>query len=102
MSIMIHHTNIITMKRIAILILSITLFSACNDTDTDLNKDIAVQVSVKEIATQRIEKFISTTGTVNPIKTVAIKAEIGGKYHLHINPKSGKNYASGSYAKEGS
>lgn len=101
MSIIIHHTNTITMKRIAILILSISLFTACNDTDTELNKDIAVQVSVKEITTQSIEKFISTTGTVNPIKTVAIKAEIGGKYHLQINPKTGKKYALGDYVKLG-
>ena len=57
------------MKRIAFFILSLAVFSACNDKETDLNKDISVQVSVQEITSKSIEKFISTTGTVNPIKT---------------------------------
>ena len=98
---MTHHTNATTMKRIAFFILSIAILSACNDKETDLNKDIAVQVSVKEITSQNIEQFVSTTGTVNPVKTVALKSEIAGKYHLQINPKTGRKFALGDYVKEG-
>jgi len=98
---MTHHTNAITMKRIALLVLSIALFSACNENETDLNKDIAVQVSVQEITPKSIEKFISTTGTVNPIKTVELKSEVAGKYHLQINPATGRKFALGDFVKEG-
>ena len=98
---MTYHTNSIKMKRIAFLFLSIAMFSACNDRETDLNKDIAVQVSVQEIKSKSIEKFISTTGTVNPIKTVALKSEVAGKYHLQINPKTGRKFALGDYVSEG-
>lgn len=98
---MTYHTNSITMKRIAFFILSLAVFSACNDRETDLNKDIAVQVSVQEITSKSIEKFISTTGTVNPIKTVALKSEVAGKYHLQINPKTGRKFALGDYVSEG-
>jgi len=89
------------MKRIALFILSVALFSACNEREKDLNKDIAVQVSVQEITPKRIEKFISTTGTVNPIKTVEIKSEVAGKYHLQVNPGTGRKFALGDFVKEG-
>lgn len=98
---MIYHTKSISMKRIAFFILSIAIFSACNERETDLNKDIAVQVSVQEITSKSIEKFITTTGTVNPIKTVGIKSEVAGKYHLQINLKTGRQFALGDYVKEG-
>ncbi len=98
---MIYHTNSTTMKQIAFFILSLTIFSACNNKETDLNKDIAVQVSVKAVSLKSIEKFISTTGTVNPIKTVALKSEVTGKYHLQINPKTGRKFALGDYVSEG-
>ncbi len=98
---MIYHTKAITMKRIALLIFSIAILSACKDKSTDLNKDIAVQVSVKEITTKSIQKFISTTGTVNPVKTAEIKNDVAGKYHLQINPRTGKKFALGDFVKEG-
>ena len=89
------------MKRIIYIILGTILLSACKDKETDLTKDIAVQVSVQEINPKSIEKFISTTGTVNPVKTVELKSEVAGKYHLQINPKTGKKYALGDFVKEG-
>lgn len=98
---MIYYTKSLNMKQIAFFILSIAIFSACNQRETDLNKDIAVQVSVQEITSRNIEKFISTTGTVNPIKTVGIKSAVAGKYHLQINPKTGHQFALGDYVKEG-
>lgn len=89
------------MKRIIPFIICIALFSSCQDNETDLNKDIAVQVSVQEITLKSIEKFISTTGTVNPIKTVDLKNDVAGKYHLQINPKTGRKFSLGDYVKEG-
>jgi len=98
---MTHHTNAYNMKRIAFIIISLALFTACNEKDTELNKDISVQVSVEEIVPKGIEKYISTTGTVNPIKTVDLKNEVGGKYHLMINPRTNRKFELGDYVKEG-
>lgn len=90
-----------TMKRLTFLLLGATLFAACDDKKADLNKDIAVQVSVEEITPKSIEKYISTTGTVEPIKTVDLKSEVAGKYHLQTNPRTGKKFKLGDYVQEG-
>lgn len=89
------------MKRLAFLLLGATLFASCDDKKADLNKDIAIQVSVKEIAPKSIEKYISTTGTVEPIKTVSLKSEVAGKYLLQTNPRTGRKFQLGDYVKEG-
>ncbi|WP_083464635.1 efflux RND transporter periplasmic adaptor subunit [Marinifilum fragile] len=89
------------MKRLAFLLLGATLFASCDDKKADLNKDIAVQVSVKEIAPKSIEKYISTTGTVEPIKTVDLKSEVAGKYQLQTNPRTGRKFQLGDYVQEG-
>ncbi|WP_282016512.1 efflux RND transporter periplasmic adaptor subunit [Marinifilum flexuosum] len=89
------------MKRLAFLLLGATLFASCDDKKADLNKDIAIQVSVKEIAPKSIEKYISTTGTVEPIKTVELKSEVAGKYQLQTNPRTGRKFQLGDYVQEG-
>ncbi|WP_120241039.1 efflux RND transporter periplasmic adaptor subunit [Marinifilum flexuosum] len=89
------------MKRLAFLLLGATLFASCDDKKADLNKDIAIQVSVKEIAPKSIEKYISTTGTVEPIKTVSLKSEVAGKYQLQTNPRTGRKFQLGDYVQEG-
>ena len=89
------------MKRFAFLLLGTALFASCDDNKADLNKDIAVQVSVQEIVPKSIEKYISTTGTVEPIKTVDLKSEVAGKYHLLNNPRTGRKFQLGDYVQEG-
>lgn len=91
----------ITMRQILLIMLIAVSFTACNEKGTDLNKDISVPVSVLEIKPQSIEKYITTTGSVNPIKTVNVKTEISGKYHLQVNPATGKPYALGDRVKKG-
>ncbi|NOU61076.1 efflux RND transporter periplasmic adaptor subunit [Marinifilum sp. JC070] len=90
-----------TMKRFAFLLLGAALFASCDDNKADLNKDIAVQVSVQEIVPKSIEKYISTTGTVEPIKTVDLKSEVAGKYRLLNNPRTGRKFQLGDYVQEG-
>ena len=89
------------MKQLLIILLITSLFISCNDDEEDLNKDISVPVSVMDIQLKSIEKYISTTGTVNPLKEVTLKAEISGKYKLLRNPSTGKPYALGDRVKEG-
>ncbi len=90
-----NHTNIKNMKRLLIIILSGILFVSCNENSTELNKDISVPVSVMEIKPASIEKYITTTGSVKPVKEVTLISEINGLYQLMINPKTNKPYALG-------
>lgn len=89
------------MKRLIPFIIAVTILASCNNDEKDLNKDISIPVSVEEIKPQSIEKYIETTGTVNPVKEISKKSEITGKYNLLINPKTNKKYALGDYVKEG-
>ena len=89
------------MKRLITFIIALTVLTACNNEEKDLNKDISVPVSVMDLKLQSIEKYIETTGTVNPVKEVNQKSEIAGKYNLLINPATGKKYSLGDYIKEG-
>ncbi len=89
------------MKRIAIILLATVLLASCDDESKDLNKDISVPVSVMEITPGSLEEYISTTGTVNPVKEVTLKAEISGSYQLMKNPATRKPYALGDYVAAG-
>lgn len=89
------------MKRLITFIIAIAVFASCNNEEKELNKDISVPVSVIDLKLQSIEKYIETTGTVNPVKDVNKKSEIAGHYNLLTNPATGKKYALGDYVKEG-
>jgi len=89
------------MKRVFILLIAVAVFASCNNEDKELNKDISVPVSVLDLKLQSIEKYIETTGTVNPIKEISQKSEISAKYNLLLNPSTGRKYALGDYVKEG-
>lgn len=77
------------------------VLASCGDQSKDLNKDISVPVSVTELLPGSLEEYISTTGTVNPLKEVTLKSEISGKYELLKNRSTGKPYALGDYVKAG-
>ena len=89
------------MRKIITFVVAIALLASCNNEEKDLNKDISVPVSVKDLKLQSIEKFIETTGTVNPVKEIIQRSEIAGKYNLLQNPATGKKYALGDYVKAG-
>ena len=52
------------MKRIAVLLLSISMLLACGGQEQSLETEIVVPVSVEEIRRKPIEEFIVTTETV--------------------------------------
>ncbi|MDX9847860.1 MAG: efflux RND transporter periplasmic adaptor subunit [Tenuifilaceae bacterium] len=88
------------MKRLLTLMLSALLLASCGSKDSDLSKDISIPVSVIDLKLQPIEKFIETTGNVNPVKEASLKSEVGGIYNLNINPKTGKSYSLGDWVNE--
>lgn len=89
------------MKKLITCIIAVTMLASCNNEEKDLNKDISVPVSVVDLKLQSIEKYIETTGTVNPLKEISKRSEIAGEYNLLINPKTGKKYALGDYVNDG-
>ena len=90
------------MKQIAIILLMTFILASCDDEIKDLNKDISVPVSVLELIPGSLEEYISTNGTVKPLKEVVLKSEIRGTYKLLKNRSTGKYYVLGDYVKTGS
>lgn len=89
------------MKQLALLLLITVILASCDDEIRDLNKDISVPVSVLELVPGSLEEYISTTGTVVPLKEVVLKSEISGKYNLLKNRSTGKPFILGDYVKAG-
>ena len=77
------------------------LLSSCNQPDMQVNTTIEVPVGVIEVSTSSIEEFVSTTGSVYPLKDVSLSSEITGVYRLQINPTTRKPYALGDHVKAG-
>ncbi|MDH5398492.1 MAG: efflux RND transporter periplasmic adaptor subunit [Cyclobacteriaceae bacterium] len=77
------------------------LLSSCNKNQTPLEADISIPVSVEDVGTRSIEKFISATGTVYPTQEVELKAELQGDYHLLRNPRTGKTFVLGDFVEKG-
>ena len=67
--------------------------TSCKQTSMEINTTIEVPVGVIEITTSSIEEFVSTTGTVYPLKEVSLSSEITGEYNLQVNPSTGKSFA---------
>jgi RND family efflux transporter MFP subunit len=85
----------------AVVILAVLFLGSCSEDQRENKADVSVPVSVMEIKTKSIEKYLNTTGTVAPLKEVELKAQIAGKYELLINPKTKKPYALGDKISEG-
>lgn len=80
---------------------AVLALSSCNPPDTQVETTIEVPVGVIEASTSTIEEFVSTTGSVYPLKEVLLTAEITGEYSLQVNPATRKPYALGDQVKKG-
>jgi len=80
---------------------SLLLLSSCRQPDMEVGTTIEVPVGVIEVSTSSIEEFVSTTGTVYPLKEVTLSSEITGEYQLQGNPSTGVSYALGDRVKAG-
>jgi multidrug efflux pump subunit AcrA (membrane-fusion protein) len=88
------------MKRFITFLIAVAIIASCKNEEKELNKDISVPVSVVDLKLQSIEKYIETTGTVNPDKEVSQKSEMSGNYFLATNPSTGRKYSLGDYVKQ--
>ena len=77
------------------------LLNSCRQPDMEVSTTVEVPVDVIEASTASIEEFVSTTGTVYPLKEVTLSSEIAGAYRLQLNPSTGRPFALGDYVKKG-
>jgi RND family efflux transporter MFP subunit len=75
--------------------------TSCRQPDLDIDTTIEVPVSVIEVETSGIEEYISTTGSVSPMKEASLQSEITGAYRLQTNPATGRPYALGDRVRTG-
>lgn len=83
------------------LITPLLLVTSCKQPDMEVDTTIEVPVGVIEVTTSTIEEFVSTTGSVYPLKEVTLSSEITGEYKLQVNPSTGKAYGLGDRVKSG-
>ena len=90
-----------TILKLIPLFLGLLIISQCKNRDEDVNTELALPVSVMDVKTGSIEKFINATGTVNATLVAELKSEIAGKYILQTNPLTGKTFRLGDRVKKG-
>jgi len=83
------------------LLTPLLLLNSCKQPDMEVDTTIEVPVGVIEVTTSTIEEFVSTTGSVYPLKEVTMSSEITGEYKLQVNPSTGKAYGLGDRVKSG-
>jgi biotin carboxyl carrier protein len=83
------------------LFLGLLIFTQCKNRDENVDTELALPVSVMNVKTGSIEKFVNATGTVNATQVAELKSEITGKYILQTNPLTGKPFHLGDKVKEG-
>lgn len=89
------------MKLKRALLLSVLFFVACGGQEVQVDTDIEIPVSVKEIKPKSIEEFVLATGTVNAVKEVLLTSETSGFYQVLKNPQTGRPFALGDAVKAG-
>jgi len=79
----------------------LVFLAGCGGTDTQVEMDIEVPVSVAEVETGSIEEFVTTTGTVAATKEVMLRSETAGFYRKAVNPRTSKPFMLGDKVKKG-
>ena len=88
------------MKSKFFLLIGLLILMSCGSSDTVTDTEIAVPVTVEEIALKPIEEFQTTTGTVNAIKDASLRSETSGNYRLATNPQTRRPFALGDFVKK--
>jgi RND family efflux transporter MFP subunit len=82
--------------------LTVILLVSCNNNPENQGSDITIPVTVAEVKSGTIEKYIDITGAVKPVKEVQLKSEIAGNYVLKTNPATGRPFVLGDKVNAGS
>lgn len=87
-------------KIIGAVSLGVVLYS-CNNTRNNTVTETTTPVWVEEAKLRNIEEYITTTGTAKAAKTIELKSESSGSYHIQHNPQTGRPYQLGDVVEEG-
>lgn len=80
--------------------LFVVTFSSCNENQEGIEQEIVVPVTVTTLKPGPIEKYITITGTVKPLKEVELKTLVEGNYRLLKNPSTNRPFALGDQVKQ--
>ncbi len=82
-------------------IIALLGLSACNNQSADSETEVAIPVSVEDLKPSFIEQTINTTGTVAATQEATLTTEMGGRYYLASNPRTGKPFRLGDQVAKG-
>lgn len=77
------------------------LIVSCRNNQGNSSSETTTPVWIEEVQHRNIEEFITTTGTAKAAKTIELKSETNGTYHLQTNPKTGRPYQLGDIVQAG-
>lgn len=84
-----------------VILIALLGLAACNNQSADSEAEVAIPVSVEDLKPGFIEQTISTTGTVSATKETTLSTEMGGRYTLAKNPRTGKPFMLGDQVAKG-
>lgn len=91
------------MKNIKLLLMLgiVAAVVSCNNQTASEDTELASPVSVEGVKLQSISQYINTTGTAKATYETDLSSEMSGKYHVAVNPQTGKIFKLGDKVKEG-
>ena len=88
------------MKKLLPLLLLLTFFIACDDSEYENALEITIPVNVKEVKRGPIKEYVSATSDINALKQAILASQSAGYYRLLANPKTGKKFEAGDLVKK--
>ncbi len=79
----------------------IPVLAACGNQGSQVNTELAVPVSVTDVAKGSIVQYINTTGTATAASQAILNTEMAGIYRLVNNPKTGGAFKLGDIVEKG-
>lgn len=93
--------KIMYMKHLAFLSLAVIATVSCNNSQSNFSTEVAVPVSVEEVALKPIQQLYQTSGVVAASREISFKTEMAGEYDLRINPRTNTRFRMGDMVKKG-
>ena len=84
-----------------VLVALIPVMASCGNQGSQVNNELAIPVSVADVAKGPIVQYINTTGTATAASQVTLNTEMAGIYRLGKNPKTGGEFKLGDIVEKG-
>lgn len=87
--------NKINIKYLLFSLIAGLALTSCNNQPSGESSDLAVPVSVENVKLKSIRQYIVTSGTAKASSETELASEIEGRYHLQVNPHTGRKFKLG-------